>query len=194
MRRCRRRRTALASCACASKQCSFSTADRLLWLDQSQRRRRCLQRCACEISASPDSECAVSESRKALHCATILHAHELTSCASSSAGTKPLSLMRGLRLQEVSCWLRRRAESKVSVLALVVISPLISNLSCFFRLRRVNSCSWACISGRRLFPGLQSPLAGVGDAPSTSARAGFFCSSCPLPSSPPLCLVRSWSS
>ena len=89
VRRCRRRRTALASCACASKQCSFSTADRLLWLDQSQRRRRCLQRCACEISASPDSECAVSESRKALHCATILHAHELTSCASSSAGTKP---------------------------------------------------------------------------------------------------------
>ena len=89
VRRCRRRRTALASCACASKQCSFSTADRLLWLDQSQRRQRCLQRCACEISASPDSECAVSESRKALHCATILHAHELTSCASSSAGTKP---------------------------------------------------------------------------------------------------------
>ena len=31
VRRCRRRRTALASCACASKQCSFSTADRSGW-------------------------------------------------------------------------------------------------------------------------------------------------------------------
>ena len=45
VRRCRRRRTALACCASASQQCPFSsttpyfsTADRLLWLDQSQRR------------------------------------------------------------------------------------------------------------------------------------------------------------
>ena len=51
-------------------------------------KRRPATECAREISASPGTECAVSETRKTPHCATIQHAHELTSCASTSAGTK----------------------------------------------------------------------------------------------------------
>ena len=108
----------------------------------------------------------------ALHAVCLKHARPRTaqrfSMRTSSLPVPPrpqaqaLTTMRGLRPQEVSCWLRRRDESKVSEHALVDNTPLnTKSLSCFSRHRRDNTCTWACISRRRLFPDQQSPEAGV---------------------------------